>query len=152
MRFLAALLALAAPLLPQRAEAYQEQSLCVFLSGGDTDDQQYIAWPHKGYWEITDLTFAPATAVAAHNDNHHTFLVSINAGVASTSWSTIGTWSTDADATPAGIAHVVGTVVDVTVLKPSTIQRGYQIRFQNTNGGTGPAFDGTLCVNARKVR
>ncbi len=150
MRFLGFLLASCVALLAPEAEAYQEQSLCIFLTGGDTDDQQYVAWPHKGTWEITDLTFAPATAVAAHNDNFHTFLVSINAGTASTSWSNIATWHTEADGT-GPTAHVIGTVISLTVTKPSTISRGYQVRFQNTNSGTGPAFDGNLCIVARKV-
>lgn len=140
-----ALLAFASPAL-----AYQEQSLCLYISVADTDDEQYIAWPHKGTWAITDVMFAPATAVAADATNVQVWTVAVNAGVASTSWSTIASWTTDTDDTET--AHVIGTVIDLTVTKPATISRGYQLRIENTNGGTGPAADGTLCVNALKVR
>jgi len=149
MRFPSLLLAAACALWAPPAEAYQEQSLCLYISVADTDDEQYIAWPHKGVWEITDVMFAPATAVSADATNVHVWTVAINAGVASTSWTTIAGWTTDTDDTE--VAHVIGTVIDLTITKPSTIQRGYQIRIENTNGGTGPAADGTLCVNARKV-
>lgn len=149
MHFLSLLLASCVALLPLSAEAYQEQSLCLYISVADTDDEQYIAWPHKGYWEITDVMFAPATAVAAGATDVQVWTVAINAGVASTSWTTIASWTTDSDDTET--AHVIGTVIDLTITKPSTIARGYQVRIENTNGGTGPAADGTLCVNARKV-
>lgn len=148
MRFLAPflLLALAAPAL-----AYQEQSVCVDIDvAADTDDQRYIAWPHKGTWEITDITWAPATAVAVEATNVQVFTVAINAGVASTTWTTLGTVTTDTD--DAEVAFVIGTVVDITVTKPATIARGYQVRIANTNGGTGPKFDGAICVAAVKVR
>lgn len=149
MRFLSLLLASCVAFWAPEAEAYQEQSLCLYISVADTDDEQYIAWPHKGTWEITDVMFAPATAVADNATNNHVWTVAINAGVASTSWTTIATWTTDTDDTET--AHVIGTVIDLTITKPSTIQRGYQVRIENTNGGTGPSADGTLCVNARKV-
>lgn len=149
MRFLfASMLALVA--FAPEAHAYQEQSLCVdIVVAADTDDERYIAWPHKGTWEITDLTWAPATAVAVHATDVQVFTVAINAGVASTSWTTLATVTTDTD--DAEVAFVIGTVVDMTVTKPSTISRGYQIRIENTNGGTGPVFDGAVCIAARKV-
>jgi hypothetical protein len=148
LRFISLLFALA--VFAPKALAFQEQSLCLYISVADTDDEQYIAWPHKGAWRITDVMFAPATAVAADATNVQVWTVAINAGTASTSWTTIASWTTDSDDTET--AHVIGTVIDLTVTQPSTaLSRGYQIRIENTNGGTGPAADGTLCVNARKV-
>lgn len=150
---LAVLLLLAVAALgftPAPALAYQEQILCIdVVVAADTDEQRYAAWPSKGTWEVTDITWAPATAVAVHADDNQTITVAINAGVASTSWTTIGTFTTDTDG--AEVAFVIGTVVDVTVTKPSTFSRGYQIRVANANGGTGPVFDGQICVTARKV-
>lgn len=132
------------------ALAFQEQSMCLYITVADTDDEQYVAWPHKGTWEITSVMFAPATAVAADATNVQVWTVAVNAGVASTSWTTIAGWTTDSDGDE--IPHVIGTVIDLTITKPSTLSRGYQIRIENTNGGTGPAADGTLCVAATKVR
>lgn len=146
MRFLALFFGL---FLATPALAFQEQAICMYISVADTDDEQYLAWPHKGTWEITSVVFAPATAVAADPTNVHVWTVAINAGVASTSWTTIAGWTTDSD--DEEIAHVIGTVIDLTITKPANIARGYQIRIENTNGGTGPSADGTLCVGARKV-
>lgn len=149
MRHFAALALLGLALVEQRAEAYQEQSLCLYISVADTDDEQYIAWPHKGTWQITDVMFAPATAVAAGATDVQVWTVAVNAGTASTSWTTIASWTTDSDDTET--AHVIGTVIDLTITQPANVSRGYQIRIENTNGGTGPAADGTLCVAARKI-
>ncbi len=149
MRFLSLLFAATCALWAPEAQAYQEQSLCAYFTVGDADEQVYIGWPHKGVWEITDVVFAPMTAVADNATNNHVFTVAINAGTASTTWTTIGTWTTDTD--DSETPHVVGTIIDVTLTKPTTIQRGYQIRLSNANGGTGPAADGHLCVSARKV-
>lgn len=149
MRSLFASLLAVAALLPADALAYQEQSLCVYISVADSDDEQYIAWPHKGTWQITDVMFAPATAVAAHATDVQVWTVAVNAGTASTTWTTIAGWTTDSDGEE--IAHVIGTVIDLTITRPANVSRGYQIRIENTNGGTGPAADGTLCVNAMKV-
>lgn len=153
MRFLAlAALTLGfAPLLETEARAYDQESVCIdFTYAALTDDERYIAWPAKGTWEITDVTFAPATAVAAHATNVNAFTVAINAGTASTSWTTIASHTTDSDI--AGYsAYVIGTVIDLTLTKPTALSRGYQIRVENTNGGTGAAWDGAVCVTARKV-
>lgn len=138
-------LALATPAL-----AYQEQTLCIGVQeAANTDDEYYAAWAPAGTWEITAVTFAPATAVAVDTTNVNAFTVAINAGTASTSWTTIASTTTDSDIS--GVAYVIGTVRDLTVTKPSTISHGYQIRVENTNGGTGAAWDGTVCVVARKV-
>lgn len=152
MRFLfAALLSLAAPLLETEAAAQQTESLCVNVTyAAGTDDEQYIPMPFTGTYEVTAVMFAPSTAVAAHASNVNAFTVALNAGTASTSWTTIASHTTDSDI--AGYsAYVVGTVIDLTVTKPAYLSRGYQIRVENTNGGTGAAWDGTVCLALRKV-
>lgn len=153
MRFLAlaALTCGFAPLFETEAHAYQEESVCIdFTYAANTDDERYIAWPSKGTWEITDVTFAPATAVATDATNVNAFTVAVNAGTASTTWTTIASHTTDSDL--AGFsAYVIGTVIDLTITKPASLSRGYQIRIENTNGGTGKAWDGAICVTARKV-
>lgn len=141
-----ALLAVASPAL-----AYQEQSVCMDVTtAANTDDERYIAWPHRGYWEITDVVFAPATAVAVDTTNVNAFTVAVNAGTASTTWTTIASHTTDSDLAGA-TAYVIGTVLDLTVTR-AQFQRGYTLRFENTNGGTGKAWDGAICVSAVKVR
>jgi hypothetical protein len=151
MRSLFALL-LSGPLLALApvAEAYQEQTVCLDVTkAANTDDERYLAWSAKGTWEINEVTFAPATAVAVDATNVVAFTVGINAGTASTSWTTIASTTTDSDI--GGVAFVIGTVRDLTVTKPSTLSRGWQIRVENTNGGTGAAWDGAICITARKV-
>lgn len=150
MRFLFASLLAVAVLVPDEAQAYQEETICIGVQeAANTDDEYYFAWTSKGTWEITDVTFAPATAVAVDTTNVVAFTVAVNAGTASTSWSTIASTTTDSDIS--GVAFVIGTVRDLTLTKPSTLSRGYQVRIENTNGGTGAAWDGSLCVAARKV-
>lgn len=152
MRFLFAALALGACLLgsEQRAEAYQEQSVCMDVTlAANTDDERYIAWPFLGDWEVIRVTFAPATAVAVDATNVNAFTVATNAGTASTTWTTIASHTTDSDLT-GFTAYVIGTVIDLTVTK-TLLRSGYQLRFENTNGGTGKAWDGAICVAARKV-
>lgn len=151
MRILLPLLALSACMLgsEQRAEAYQEQSVCMDVTyAANTDDERYIAWPFLGDWEPIRVTFAPATAVAVDATNVNAFTVAVNAGTASTSFTTIASTTTDSDIS--GVAYVIGTVLDLTVTK-ALIRSGYQLRFENTNGGTGKAWDGAICVAARKV-
>jgi hypothetical protein len=152
MRFFATLLVAAAACFSfeQDAAAYQERTLCVGVGEtANTNDEYYAAWPAKGTWEITDVTFAPMTAVALDASNVVAFTVQINAGTASTSWTTIASTTTDSDLS--GVAYVIGTVLDLTVDKPSTISRGYTIQIENTNGGTGQIWEGVVCVAARKV-
>lgn len=152
MRFLAPLfvgllgLAASAPAL-----AYQETTVCLGVQeAANTDDEYYLAWSPKGTWEITAVTFAPATAVAADATDVVAFTIAINAGVASTSWTTIASETTDSDATE--IPYVIGTVIDLTLTKPTNITHGYQVRIENTNGGSGKAWDGTYCFTAVKVK
>jgi hypothetical protein len=144
------LLALLLSCLSLPALAYQEETVCLGVEEAAlTDDERYLAWTSKGTWEIYSITFAPATAVAVNATNVNAFTVAINAGVASTTWTTLASHTTDSDLTSS--PYVVGTVIDLTVTKPSTLSRGYQIRAENTNGGTGQVWDGTICVTARKV-
>lgn len=151
MRFLFSLLALGAGLLAseQTASAYQEQSVCMDVTtAANTDDERYIAWPFLGDWEVIRVTFAPATAVAVDTTNVNAFTVATNAGTASTTWTTIASTTTDSDIS--GVAYVIGTVLDLSITK-TLLRSGYQLRFENTNGGTGKAWDGAICVAARKV-
>lgn len=151
MRTLGLLFAAALGCLGAPAHAYQEQSVCIDVTyAANTDDERYLAWPHRGDWEVVEATFAPATAVATNATNVNAFTIGINAGIASTTWTTIASTTTDSDI--GGVAYVIGTVLDLGVSKPSTISRGYQIRIENTNGGTGAAWDGAICVALRKVR
>lgn len=148
MRILAPLFAL---LWSAPALAYQEETVCLGVQeAANTDDEYYLAWAPKGTWEITAVTFAPATAVAADATDVVAFTVALNAGTASTSWTTIASATTDTDG--AEIAYVIGTVIDLTLTKPTNITHGYQVRIENTNGGSGKAWDGTYCLTAVKVR
>lgn len=140
-----ALFAFATPAL-----AYQEQSVCMDVTtAANTDDERYIAWPHLGDWDPIRITFAPATAVAVDTTNVNAFTVAVNAGTTSTSFTTLASTTTDSDIS--GVAYVIGTVLDLTVTK-ALIRSGYTIRFENTNGGTGKAWDGAICITAVKVR
>lgn len=132
------------------AHAYQEQSICVDVTfAAAVDDERYIAWPHPGDWEIFSVTWAPATAVAVAPANFVSFTVALNAGTASAVWTTISSTTTNS---VGGVPYVIGTVLDLGVNKPSTLGRGFQVRIENTNAGTGAAWDGALCLAARKVR
>jgi hypothetical protein len=144
------LLAAMAALLTTEAAAQQAASLCVdFTYAANTDDERYIPMPFTGSYEVTGIMFAPATAVAVNASNVNAFTVAMNAGTASTSWTTLASHTTDSDLTSS--AYVIGTVIDLTVTKPATVSRGYQFRVENTNGGTGAAFDGAVCIALRKV-
>lgn len=152
MRFLLlAALASFAPLVESEAAAQQTESLCMDVTyAAGTDDERYLALPFTGTYEVVSVMFAPATAVAAHASNVNAFTVALNAGTASTSWTTIASHTTDSDVTGYS-AYVVGTVIDLTVTKPASLSRGYQVRIENTNGGTGAAWDGSVCLALRKV-
>ena len=144
------LLAAMAALLTTEAAAQQTESLCVdFTYAANVDDERYLPMPFTGSYEVAGIMFAPATAVAVHASNVNAFTVAMNAGVASTSWTTLASHTTDSDLTSS--AYVIGTVIDLTVTKPATVSRGYQFRVENTNGGTGAAFDGAVCIALRKV-
>lgn len=159
----ALLFAAALPALENEAEAaYQEASVCMHIGvAADTDDERYVAWPYTGTWRIDSVVFAPATAVAVHASNTQNFTVATNAGVASTTWTTLASHSTDSDDTTGAYlasgtlgatAYVIGTTIDLALTAAArTITHGYQIRFENTKGGTGPVWDGQFCVVAHKV-
>lgn len=153
IRFLlGAALALGALLTTETdAAAQQTESLCMDVTtAANTDDERYLPMPFTGSYEVTAIMFAPATAVAAHASNVNAFTVAMNAGTASTSWTTLASHTTDSDITGYS-AYVIGTVIDLTITKPATVSRGYQFRIENTNGGTGAAWDGAVCIALRKV-
>lgn len=142
------LLACAALVPDEDAHAYQEESICLHVDeAANTDDEYYFVWPAKGTWEITEVYFTPSTAVAADATDVLTCTVAVNAGVASTSWTEIVTHTTDSDG--AEVAFVIGTSIDLTVT-PASISQGYSVRIENTNGGSGKAWNGSYCVTAVK--
>lgn len=155
------LLATCLGLVPD-AHAYQEQTVCVdIVVAADTDEERYLSWSNKGTWRIESIVWAPATAVAVHATDVQVFTVAVNAGVASTSWTTVASHTTDsddttgaylADGTLGATAYVIGTTIDLKLTAAGrTLSRGYQIRFENSQGGTGPVWDGQFCVTAVKV-
>lgn len=153
MRFLFAALCAAIPLLgvtEHDAQAQQNETLCMDVTyAANTDDERYLPVPFTGSYEVVSAMFAPATAVAVNASNVNAFTIAMNAGVASTSWTTLASHTTDSDLTSS--AYVIGTVIDLTITKPATVSRGYQFRIENTNGGTGAAWDGAVCLFLRKV-
>lgn len=150
MRTLLALILAGCSLLASApAHAYQEATACIaVLEAANTDDEYYFPWSPKGSWEITEVYWSPATAVAADTTDVVAMTVAVNAGTASTSWTTIASTTTDSDITGYA-AYVIGTSLDLTVT-PATISQGYSIRVENTNGGSGKAWDGSICVTAIK--
>lgn len=123
-------------------------SLHIPTTAADTDDQWYIACPFPGTWRIISAQFAPATAVTAHDTNYHTVVLATNGGVASTTWTDFGTFST----TVAGLGHVLGTVRDIAVSGAGqTISKGRQIRVSLTHPGSGQILDGTFTFALEKV-
>lgn len=131
------------------AYAYQEETVCLpVYEAANTDDEYYLPWSAKGTWEITSVYWSPATAVSADATNVVAFTVAVNAGSASTSWTTIASTTTDSDITGYA-AYVIGTSLNLTVT-PAVISSGYTIRLENTNGGTGQIWDGAMCATAVK--
>ncbi len=112
-----------------------------------TDDEFYLAWPHKGTWVLDYVGFTPATAVAIDGTDYLTVTISVNASSASTSWTTACSHTTFTG----GSAFVLGTAIAPTVTKV-ILGQGYQIRVASVNtGGSGQIMDGTYTFRATKV-
>lgn len=125
-------------------------SLHIPSVGATTDDEFYISWPFLGKWVLDYVGFAPATAVAEDTTEIRTSTIAVNAGVASTSWSTVCSHTSDTDLT-GHLPYVIGTVIEPTVT-PRELRRGYQIRVSSVHGGaTGKVHDGTYVFSATKV-
>lgn len=124
-------------------------SLHIPSVGATTDDEFYVAWPYAGRWMLEYVGFAPATAVAEDATEKRDVTISVNAGVASTSWTTVASHSTDTDTT-GHLPYVIGTVIEPTVT-PIELRQGRQIRIQSVHGGaTGKVHDGTYTFRATK--
>lgn len=122
-------------------------SLHIPTQAAGTDDQWYVAWPHKGTWMIDYIAFAPATAVATSGSVGLTSTIAVNDSAASTTWTTVATHDTTI---ATGVAFVLGTTVAPTVT-PAKIAQGYTIRVAKTHASTGSILDGTYTIQARKV-
>lgn len=124
-------------------------SLHIPSTAADTEDEWYVALPGRGTWRILEAKFAPATAVAANDTNYITITQSTNASAASTTWTTIGTITTQVTG---GAAMVIGTTRDITLSGAGLeIGEGQQIRVEKDDPGSGAILDGTFTWLLEKV-
>ena len=123
-------------------------SLHIPTTAADTTDEWYIGCPFPGTWRIVAGEFTPATAVTADDTNYVTATLATNSARASTTWTTIATFST----TIAGIGNVIGTSRALTLSGAGLdIAQGQQIRVAKTDPGTGAVLDGTFTFALQKV-
>lgn len=129
-------------------------SLHIPSTAADTTDEWYITCPFPGTWRIIAAEFAPATAVSANDTNYCLVILATNAARASTTWTDLGSISTQVTGTaPAvGAALVLGTSVAFTLVGAGLdIAQGRQIRVSKTDPGSGAILDGTFTFALQKV-
>lgn len=129
-------------------------SLHIPTTAADTTDEWYITCPFPGTWRIIGVEFAPATAVTADNTNYCLVVLSTNSARASTTWTALGSISTEITGTaPAvGAAMVIGTARNIPVSGAGVdISQGRQIRVVKTDPGTGAVLDGTFTFALEKI-
>ncbi len=122
-------------------------SLHIPSTAAGTDDQWYVAWPHKGSWVLDYIGFAPATAVTASDSVPSIMTISVNDSAASTTFTTAAAHNTSV---ATGIGWVIGTTIEPTVT-PVLIAQGYTIKVAKTHTSTGSVTDGTYTFRAKKV-
>lgn len=144
----AVLCALAAPI---QALAGELQSLALHIpsTAAGAGDTWYMAQPQPGKWQIKEVKFAPATAVAAAATDYTTVTVATNDSTASTTWTDIASFNTNSGAT----ALVIGTTIDMSLTAgPGLfVSEGYQIRVTKADTASGDILDGTFTVFLEKV-
>jgi hypothetical protein len=145
----ALLMATAVPIESAHAGEIVSLSLHIPSTAAGTADQWYIAEPLTGKWQIKEVKFAPATAVAAAATDYTTVTISTNDSTASTTWTDIASFNTNSGAT----ALVIGTTLDLTLTAGAGlfISEGYQIKVGKAETASGDILDGTFTFFLEKV-
>lgn len=126
-----------------------QQALVVHIpsTAAGTGDEWYVPFPYKGTWDLTDILFQPATAVAAAATDYTTVTITQNDGAAGADSSAIASFNTNTG----GTALVLKTTVDLTVTPRGSFSRGKGLKIAKVDTASGDILDGTFVFVFRKV-